>query len=162
MIYFIILLSIIVVFLTTTITIDIKKFEIFNCKIKYNIYIKFYILKKIKIYSIKVNKKHIEKIINNIFKKKKKIKINNKFFCIEKMFLKVEYGWKNIFHNIYFYSIINALIPIFLNKTENSNILKYRIKTNFNQNFLKVQLKVKINIKILKLIINSVKTKDNH
>lgn len=155
--YLVIILFLIFIISSITIQIDIKHLEIINKKIKFNIYIKLYLFKKIKIFSKKIKKKDILKLVelsskNNDINKAKKIfkKINSE---LEEVRIDIQYGIKNIKINTCLYIIVNTVIPSFICKYSNNKTkINYNVKNNYNVNYFYCNYKSKINIDIIKSI----------
>ncbi len=152
----------IILIITSKIELCIDKLIVENRKIKFAIKLNFYILKNIKVFSKKIKKKDIIKIIN-LSEKKKFLKLEENItdyldINIDKIDLKIKYGIKHIFINIYLYGLINAvvttLIARYINEQTKRNI---NIETDFNNNFIYLNIKLKINIDILNSIINYLK-----
>lgn len=155
--YLVIILFLIFIISSITIQIDIKHLEIINKKIKFNIYIKLYLFKKIKIFSKKIKKKDILKLVelsskNNDINKAKKIfkKINSE---LEEIGIDIQYGIKNIKINTCLYIIVNTVIPSLICKYSNNKTkINYNVKNNYNANYFYCNYKSKINIDIIKSI----------
>ena len=153
---FILLFFIFISVITSKIELCIDKFLYQNRKIKFSIKIKIYILRKLKIFEKKIKKKHIMKIINiserkTIFKAEKKILDIE----IEKIDLKIKYGIKHIFTNIYVYGLVNTIIPMLISKYTNKNTEKnIKIETDFYNNSLYLEMILKLKIDILNSVIN--------
>lgn len=155
--YLVIILFLIFIISSITIQIDIKHLEIINKKIKFNIYIKLYLFKKIKIFSKKIKKKDILKLVelsskNNDINKAKKIfkKINSE---LEEIGIDIQYGIKNIKINTCLYIIVNTVIPSLICKYANNKTkINYNVKNNYNANYFYCNYKSKINIDIIKSI----------
>lgn len=152
----IIILFFILIILSMTVNIDIEKLSVNNRKISFEIKLKIYILKYIKIFQKKIHKKEIIKLIKKrtnkeIQAKEKRIKkIKN---IINELDINIEYGIRNVLINSYLYGVINAIIPM-LNHKNNIKNMKYKIKTNFKENYIKIEMKGKIKIRIFENIIN--------
>lgn len=146
------------------IEIAIKKIEVINKKIKFNIRINIYLLKKIKIFSKKISKKDIVKFINfseekEHFRKEKKLyyKLDIEVPQIE---LKIKYGITHIFINTYLYGILNGILyTILANYLTEKTDKKIEIQTNFKANEFYFKLKLLIRINILKSIISMLREK---
>lgn len=153
----IILFFIFIIIISMRIQMDIQRLEIINQKIKFKIKVKIYIFKRIKVFSKRITKKDIIKLVNfsakkKDFKKEKKIikRIYNELSEIE---FNIDYGMKNISLNTYLYIILNTAIPMIINKySTRKTIIKYNIKNNYKRNFFHLEYKSKINIDILKSI----------
>ena len=154
-IFIIILFFILIILLSTTVCIDIEKLEIYNGKTVFNIKLKIYIFKYIKIFQKKIHKKDIIKMIENMSKENiiKDEKIIRKIkYTFSDMNINVEYGIRNVLLNTYTYGIINMIIPIFLAQKGTNNI-EYNITTNFRKKFISIQARGKIQVQILENII---------
>lgn len=154
----IILFFILIAFLSAKVELCIEKLQIINNKIKIHIEANIYIFKYIKIYSRRIRKKDIIKLIDfskkeRNFRKEKKIirKVNIE---ISKINLKLNYGIKHVYLNIYIYAFLNALIPMTINRySDEKTKINYNINTDFKRNFLEMELKSKIEISVLKTLI---------
>lgn len=148
----------IILILTSYIEIDIKKLEIINKRIKFNISIKVYILKYIKIFTKKIRKKDIVKFINfsstkNHIRKEKKI-YRNLEIEVPKIELNIKYGIRHIFSNIYLYGIINSIVYTLIANTTKTNTKKnINIQTDFKENKLYLKIETIIRINTLKTCI---------
>ena len=106
-IFIIILFFIIFFLLTITLQLDIRKIAIYNKKIKFNIYIKIYLLKKILIYKRKIRKNDVLKLIQ-LSKKRKIIKEEKRIFKelsleVKNINIQVGYSLKNQFYMAYIF-----------------------------------------------------------
>lgn len=153
----IILFFILILIITSRIELDVIKLEIINKKIKFLVKIKVYVFKYILIFSKKIKKKDIIKIIelskNNEYVKKGE-KIAKKLpIKLSNLNLELNYGIKNIYPNIYTYAILNAAIPMFINRYSNPKTkVRYNIKTDFKQNYLNSKISGKLEIKLCDLL----------
>ena len=155
--FLIILLFFICLICLTSITINIDKIEVSKNKIRFKIYLEVYILKTIRIVKKKIRKKTIYKVIDLIAIKKSSNQIKKNWYKIEEFKLLVNYGWKNIFQNIYFFATVNNIIPILINIINIQN-REYTIKTSFDKNFFYFKVKCKIKIKIFHLVSDLIKS----
>jgi len=143
------------VILSLKITIDIEKLEIINSKIRYRAKIKIYILGFIPVFQKKIQKKNLKKIIKlageeRIRKNKTIRNLRPKITAIN---ADIDYGLKDVLFNIYFYGLINVLVPIFIAKNEiPEKKRKYNIKLNYNKNYFKLKLKMKMEFGIKELL----------
>lgn len=154
--FLIILLFFIFLIFSISIKINIDKIEISKNKIRFKLYLEVYILKAIKILKKKIRKENIYKVIDSIAIKKSNNKLKKNWYPIEGFELLVNYGWKNVFQNIYFFAGINTLVPILFNKIKIKN-KKYTIKTSFNKKYFYFKLKGTIRIKIFYIILDLIK-----
>lgn len=158
----IIILFFILIFLTTTIRIDIEEIDVINKKIYFKIKIKLYIFNYIKIFQKTIRKKDILKIISfsekhNLLKKERKF-LKKLYPKIENFNLDLDYGIKNIFLNVYLYGIINAVIPCLLAKFDvKPKDREYNINTNFKKNYIKIKFKSRIKFGVFNNIIKNAK-----
>lgn len=154
----IILFFILIAFLSAKFEICIEKLQFVNNKIKFHIEANIYIFKYLKIYSRRIRKRDIIKLIDfskkeRNFRKEKKIirKVNIE---ISKINLKINYGIRHVYLNIYTYAFLNALVPMTINRylSEKANV-DYNINTDFKRNFLEIELISKIEISVFKTLI---------
>ena len=144
-IFILLFFILITLILTARIEISIKKLQIINKKIKFNIRFNIYALKKIKIFSKKVSKKDIIKIIN-YSEIKKHLKKEEKFLNyldinLKKINLEINYGGNNVVANSYLFGIINSIIPTIISKYSNEKTeINYCINTEFKKNIIDLQL----------------------
>lgn len=156
-----IILFFILIIIFSRIEIDIRKLEIIKGKIKFLIKLKIYIFKNVLIYSKKIKKKDILKIINfsqikEHFEKEKKY-LHLLPITINTFNLKLEYGIKNVYINVYTYAFINAIVPMILYNYANKNTkIWYQINTDFKRNYLYMKIRTKAEISILMIIKNSI------
>ncbi len=158
-IFIIILFFIIFFLLTITLQLDIRKIAIYNKKIKFNIYIKIYLLKKILIYKRKIRKKDILKLIQ-ISKKRKIIKEEKRIFKslsldIKNINIEIGYNIKNQIYMAYIYGILQAITNIgicFAKPNKREIIIK-----NQSKDYTYLCISTKININIIKTILRSIK-----
>lgn len=158
-IFIIILFFIIFFLLTITLQLDIRKIAIYNKKIKFNIYIKIYLLKKILIYKRKIRKKDILKLIQ-ISKKRKIIKEEKRIFKslsldIKNINIEIGYNIKNQIYMAYIYGILQAITNIgicFAKLNKREIIIK-----NQSKDYTYLCISTKININIIKTILRSIK-----
>lgn len=160
----IILFFILILVCTSRAEIRIEKLEIVKSKVKFLIKVKFYIFKYILIFSKKIKKKDILKLIDISSNKEniekgtaiaKKVPMELVEFNLD-----LNYGWRHIYTNIYAYALLNALIPIFLYKYSNPQTkIKYNITTDFKRMYLYLKLSAKIRIKAIKIIRHTLKSK---
>lgn len=158
-IFIIILFFIIFFLLTITLQLDIRKIAIYNKKIKFNIYIKIYLLKKILIYKSKIRKKDILKLIQ-ISKKRKIIKEEKRIFKslsldIKNINIEIGYNIKNQIYMAYIYGILQAITNIgicFAKPNKREIIIK-----NQSKDYTYLCISTKININIIKTILRSIK-----
>lgn len=158
-IFIIILFFIIFFLLTITLQLDIRKIAIYNKKIKFNIYIKIYLLKKNLIYKRKIKKKDILKLIQ-ISKKRKIIKEEKRIFKslsldIKNINIEIGYNIKNQIYMAYIYGILQAITNIgicFAKPNKREIIIK-----NQSKDYTYLCISTKININIIKTILRSIK-----
>lgn len=160
---FIILFFILILVCTSRAEIHIEKLEIVKSKVKFLIKVKFYIFKYILIFSKKIKKKDILKIIDISSNKEniekgtaiaKKVPMDLIEFNLD-----LNYGWKHIYTNVYLYAALNTLIPVFLYKYGNSQSkINYNITTDFKTTYLYLKLSAKIRIKAIKIIRQALKS----
>lgn len=160
-IFIIILFFILMFVLLLDIKLDIRKIEIFNKKIKFNIYIQVYLLRKIQLYEKKITKKDILKLIQlskkrKVFKDEKKI-VKSMSIEIEKIDIQLFYNLKNPVHMAYIYGFLQATLNILVTaiKSKYRNII---IKNSYKGNFY-IYVNSKIKISIIKTIIKIIKNK---
>lgn len=156
----IIILFFILIILSMTINIDIEKLYVNNRKISFEIKLKIYILKYIKIFQKKIYKKEIIKLIKKRTNKEIKAKektIKKIKYTINDLEISIEYGIRNVLINSYLYGVINASIPMLKHKNNITN-MKYKIKTNFKENNIKIEIKGKIKIRLFENIINIIES----
>lgn len=148
-----------IVILLLNIKLNIKKIEILNRKIKFNIYLQIYLLNRLKLYEKKITKNDILKLIQlsqkrKVIKDEKRI-IKNISIEIERVNIQILYNLKNPIHMAYIYgflqSIINILIAII--NPQSRNIV---IKTQYRGK-LYICISSKINISIAKTIMKLIK-----
>lgn len=146
------------------IKIEIRKIEIVNKKIKFNIYLQIYLLSKIKLYEKRVTKKEILKLIQlsekrKIIKNEKKL-IKNLSIEIEKIDIQILYNLKNPIHMAYIYGVLQAIINILIasiNPKSKNIIIKTQYKGNL---YVYISTKTKVNIRktIIKIIKNNIRS----
>ena len=156
-IFIIILFFIIFFLLTITLQLDIRKIAIYNKKIKFNIYIKIYLLKKILIY--KIRKNDVLKLIQ-LSKKRKIIKEEKRIFKelsleVKNINIQVGYSLKNQIYMAYIYGILQAITNIGVNFAK-PNKREIIIK-NQSKDYTYLCISTKININIIKTILRSIK-----
>lgn len=160
----IILFFILILVCTSRAEIRIEKLEIIKSKVKFLIKVKFYIFKYILIFSKKIKKKDILKLID-ISSNKENIEKGTaiaKRLPMELMSfnLDLSYGWKHICTNVYTYAILNAVIPMLLYKYSTPRTkTNYNIRTDFKTTYLYLKLSAKIRIKTIKIIRHTLKSK---
>lgn len=153
----IILFFILILIATSRVEISIKKLEIINNKIKFSIKTKIYIFKYILLFSKKIKKKDILKTIKffeikDHAQKGKKV-IKKLPIKLSELNLELNYGIKYLYPNIYTYALLNAAIPILINRYSNSKTkVKYNIKTDFKRNYLHSKISGKLEIKLCDLL----------
>lgn len=160
----IILFLILILITTSRAEIHIENLEVVKNKIKFLIKIKFYILKRILIFSKKIKKRDILKLIEFSEKKAQVIKEKEILKTIPIEIISIDfnlnYGLKNVFTNIYVNAILNTFIPIVLYNYSNQNaIINYNISSNFKETYLYIKLKGKIKIDSVKIIRKILKEK---
>ncbi len=158
-IFIIILFFIIFFLLTITLQLDIRKIAIYNKKIKFNIYIKIYLLKKILIYKRKIRKNDVLKLIQ-LSKKRKIIKEEKRIFKelsleVKNINIQVGYSLKNQIYMAYIYGILQAITNIGVNFAK-PNKREIIIK-NQSKDYTYLCISTKININIIKTILRSIK-----
>lgn len=156
----IILFFILILIITSRIEIDIQKLEVINKKIKFRIKVKVYTLKSILIFSKKIKKKDIIKLVDfsekeNHFEKERKI-IRELPIAIDNFNLKLNYGIKSLYINVYAYAFINAIIPMFLYRyAHDKTKTNYTINTDFRRNYFYIKVSTRISISMLDAIKKS-------
>lgn len=159
-IFIIILFFIIAFLLSITMQIDIKKIEIYNKKIKFNIYIKIYLLKKILLYKKKIRKKNIIKLIRlskkrKIIREEKRI-LNSIPLEVEKIKIEIKYNLKNPIHSAYLYGTLQAITNIGVS-IANPNKRQIIIKNqNKEKTYIYISMKIKVNF--VKTILEIIKS----
>lgn len=157
--FIIILFLIFILFISITIKIEIRKIEIINRKIKFNIKIKLYILNIIKIFQKRITKRNLKRIINmskkqTIFKDEKKI-LRSIEIEFENVNLQIIYPMKNPILASYIYAILQGIsnIGVALSKIKKKEI---EIK-NINKGTLYIYFNTCININIAKTILKIIR-----
>ena len=122
-IFILLFFILITLILTARIEISIKKLQIINKKIKFNI--RF----NINYSEIKKHLKKEEKFLNYL-------DIN-----LKKINLEINYGVNNVVANSYLFGIINSMIPTVISKYSNEKTeINYSINTEFKKNIIDLQL----------------------
>lgn len=153
----IILFFILILIITSRVEIDVKKLEIINNKVRFSIKTKIYIFKYILLFSKKIKKKDIIKSIK-FFEVKDHVQKGKKIIRklpikLSEISLELDYGIKYLYPNIYSYAILNAAIPILINRYSNSKTkVRYNISTDFKRNYLHSNISGKLEIKLFNLL----------
>ncbi len=159
--FIIILFFIFINFLLLNIKLDIRKIEIFNKKIKINIYLQFFLLNKIKIFEKKITKKDIVKLIKMTeikkIRKREKSIIENLYIQIEKCNIQILYNFKNPIYSAYIYGLLQAVLNIIITYA-NAKTRDITIKTYY-KGTLYLYFNIKINISVIKTIEKIIKNK---
>lgn len=145
------LLIILILFITSTIKVNIEEFELYNINLKneklnYKIYIELYLFGIIKIIKLKLKNKYINN--NKLPKNKKNIKLffDNKI-VLENIKLKISLGTKSIQLTTAFVFILNTIISI---------ILSQKIKEYDNNKYFYSTLPIYNNNDVLQISLNSI------
>lgn len=171
-----IILTVLILIVFSRIKIDVKNVKFTSYKVEerhlqedYNIEIKLYVLKFLRILKINITKEKLEKLKleNKIKKLEKKLILKDVKFDVnvfdvlkklkiifEELNLKVEIGTENSALTSIIFGIISGIIPIMLrNQIKNIEKQKIDIKPIYlNQNLLNIELNCIFNIKMIHII----------
>lgn len=160
-IFIIILFFILLNFILLNIKLDIKKIEIYNRKIKMNIYVKIYWLNKVKLFEKKIRKQDILKLIKlselNKIQKRERNLIKKLYIQMETCNIQILYNLKNPVYSAYIYGTLQAILNILITSI-NSKSRNIIIKTGYRGKVY-ICVSIKININIAKSLIKTIKNK---